>query len=155
VNERLPPRYWPSRALPVRAFVPGRGRKPALDAQPPAYLAPEHWRDNEPYLWGVDLYNHGFAWEAHEAWEGPWRAAKDDETQATFLQGLIQCAAAQVKTSMNDGEAAARLLARGLSRLARVHARQGDRYMGLGLARYLSEQGGGEAAGPAKLWLGP
>jgi len=87
-----PPRYWPERSLPERAFIPGRGPKPAAAAeQRAAYLSAERWRDSAAYLWGVDLYNYGYAWEAHEAWEALWRAAKRDATQATYLQGLIQC----------------------------------------------------------------
>jgi hypothetical protein len=146
MNESRPPRYWPQRSLPAHAFIPGRGGKPVLDAQPAPYLAAERWRENAAYLWGIDLYNNGYAWEAHEAWEGLWRAAKHDDTQATFLQGLIQCAAARVKTSMSDAQAAQRLLERGLSRLSRIRDQQGDRYMGLELARYLAEHAG-------SLWL--
>lgn len=152
--ELRPPRYLPQRSLPERAFIPGRGSKPELDTQPARYLAAERWRENEAYLWGTDLYNHGFAWEAHEAWEGLWRAAKHDEAQATFLQGLIQCTAARVKASMDDAEAAERVLARGLARLSRVRDQLGDGYMGLSLARYLAEHASsGERAAYPKLWL--
>jgi hypothetical protein len=118
------------------------------------YIGAERWRDNLEYVWGVDLYNHGYAWEAHEAWEGLWRAAKHDHTQATFLQGLIQCAAARVKASMDDASSAQRVLERGLARLSRVRAEQGDSYMGLALARYLAEQGSSRESGSfPKLWL--
>jgi hypothetical protein len=142
--------------LPGRAFIPGRGPKPVSSEQRSPYLAAEHWRDNAAYLWGVDLYNSGFVWEAHEAWEGVWRAAKHDATQATFLQGLIQCAAACVKSSMDDAIAARRVLERGLSRLSRVYAEQGDAYMGLALGRFLAERAAaadGERLAASKLWL--
>ena len=33
------------------------------------------WKDNEDYLFGIDLYNYHYYWEAHEAWEGLWIAA--------------------------------------------------------------------------------
>lgn len=155
-NELCPPRYLPQRLLPDHAFIPGRGPKPALTTPLEPYLAAERWHDNAAYLWGADLYNYGYAWEAHEAWEGLWRSAKHDDTQATFLQGLIQCAAARVKVSMDDAEAAQRLLGRGLGRLSRVHAEQGDGYMGLDLTRYLAEQAGSRESGAfAKLWLNP
>jgi hypothetical protein len=149
-NELQPPRYCSERSLPERAFIPGRTVKPALESRPVPYLAAEQWRDNGAYLWGVDLYNYGFAWEAHEAWEGLWRAAKHDDAQATFLQGLIQCAAARVKASMADEAATQRLLERGRARLASVREQHGDRYMGLELARYLAEHARG--ASPY-LWL--
>jgi hypothetical protein len=139
-----PPRCCPQRSLPEREFIPGRGSKPELSDEPA----------HDALLWGVDLYNHGFAWEAHEAWEGLWRSAKHDEAQATFLQGLIQCAAARVKMSMGDGAATQRLLERGLARLSSVREQHGDRYMGLDLARYLSEHASrAEGAAFPYLWL--
>ena len=154
MNEPLPPRYWPQRPLPGHAFIPGRGPKPAADNEPAPYLGAGRWQDNALYLWGVDLYNHGYAWEAHEAWEGLWRAAKHDDAQATFLQGLIQCAAADVKLRMADAKAAQRVLERGLARLARVRSAQGDHYMGLQLARHLAEHAArSDGAAFPKLWL--
>jgi len=56
MTEPHPPRYWPERSLPERAFIPGRGPKPAAAAEQRApYLSAERWRDNAAYLWGVDL----------------------------------------------------------------------------------------------------
>jgi predicted metal-dependent hydrolase len=48
-------------------------------------------------LRGVDLFNHGFYWEAHEAWEGLWHACGRKGVLADFLKGLIQLAASGVK----------------------------------------------------------
>ena len=62
------------------------------DAEP---LPPELWQQNEDYLYGVDLYNFAYWWEAHEAWEGLWHQAED--TYRLFLQGLIQISAAFIK----------------------------------------------------------
>jgi hypothetical protein len=31
--------------------------------------------DSDAFLWGLDLFNHGYCWEAHEAWEGLWQVA--------------------------------------------------------------------------------
>jgi uncharacterized protein len=152
VNELRPPRYCPQRSLPGHAFIPGRTPKPAEGSQPAQYLSADRWQDNQAYLWGVDLYNHGFAWEAHEAWEGLWQAAKHDATQATFLQGLIQCAAARVKLSMGDVAATQRLLERGLARLSKVQEQHGERYMGLDLSRYLTEHAS-PSGGVPMLWL--
>lgn len=41
---------------------------------------------------GVDLFNRGEYFAAHEAWEDIWRTVGGDERR--FLQGLIQCAVA-------------------------------------------------------------
>jgi uncharacterized protein len=43
---------------------------------------------------GRELFNAGEFWEAHEAWEPAWLAAR--EPDRTFFQGLIQAAAALV-----------------------------------------------------------
>jgi hypothetical protein len=63
----------------------------------PVPLDLERWADNRHYLRGFDLFNHGFYWEAHEAWEGLWHAAGRTGTTAVFLKGLIKLAAAGVK----------------------------------------------------------
>src|ERR1035437_2234874 len=46
---------------------------PQLDRHPP--WAPEEWRTLDDWLYGVDLFNRFYFWEAHEAWEGLWAAA--------------------------------------------------------------------------------
>ena len=45
---------------------------------------------------GAKLFNAGEYWEAHEAWEVPWNAAKaqGDMIEANYVQGLILLAAA-------------------------------------------------------------
>lgn len=69
-------------------------------------------------LRGVELYTAGRYWDAHEAWEGPWRA-EGDPYRRTFLQGLIQAAAAMHKLLvMHNPQSAAHLLARALEKLA-------------------------------------
>ena len=45
-------------------------------------------------LYGIDLFNHGFYWEAHEAWEGLWIACARRGPTATYLQAFITAAAA-------------------------------------------------------------
>ena len=87
------------------------------------------------YLRGVDLYNRGAFWEAHEAWEGLWRRAQDDLDRRAFYQGLIQCAAACLKRERGDSEASRRLALRGLAHLARIRT-GGDAYLGLDVPRF-------------------
>jgi hypothetical protein len=60
-------------------------------------VEPAVWRDCQAFLHGVDLFNHGYYWEAHEAWEGLWRAYPPNSDAARLLQGLIKLAAAGVK----------------------------------------------------------
>ncbi|MCZ6596481.1 MAG: DUF309 domain-containing protein [Planctomycetota bacterium] len=138
-------RYAPERAFPPYAFVPGesphptrdpRGHSYGGDEEPAAYLLPERWRENVDYLYGVDLYNHGYLWEAHEAWEGLWHAAKQDPLQADHLQGLIQCTAACLKIQMDQPRGLARLAQLGTEKLGRVALESGGTFMGLDLVAF-------------------
>ncbi len=139
-------RYCSERSFPPYAFLPGRDPHPTRDPRghsfgeeegPAAYLAPEKWRANEDYLWGVDLYNHGYLWEAHEAWEGLWHGAKHDRHQALFLQGLIQCAAACLKIPMGQPRGLERLASLGTEKLEAVGREAGALYMGLEVLEFV------------------
>lgn len=100
------PRLVPGVPLPRYAFVPGRTPHPRSDpaghsyghsGPPPEPLEPERWSDSVAYLYGFDLFNAGFYWEAHESWEGLWLAAGRRGAIADTLKALIQLAAAGVK----------------------------------------------------------
>lgn len=49
----------------------------------------------DPFGYGIQLFNRGEYWHAHEQWEICWRAAQG--TDAEFYRALIQTAAALVK----------------------------------------------------------
>ncbi|MEM9457469.1 MAG: DUF309 domain-containing protein [Myxococcota bacterium] len=110
------PRYCGARPFPAYAYFPGEGPHPTRSPQGHSY-----GRDPEPsssaFEWGVDLYNHGYPWEAHEAWENLWRAASPGSADAVFFRGLIQCAAACLKVRVGRHEAARRLGARALEHI--------------------------------------
>jgi uncharacterized protein len=78
-----PPRFLPDRPFPLYAYVPGHTPHPTRDPDGHSYGAafempeppdPQEWRACRDYLYGIDLFNHGFYWEAHEVWEGLWVA---------------------------------------------------------------------------------
>jgi len=76
-------RLCPCRPLPPYSYVPGRLPHPISD--PPGHSYGLHeislgevqqgpvasvslvsgWRVSSDYLFGIDLFNHGFCWEAH------------------------------------------------------------------------------------------
>jgi hypothetical protein len=141
-------RYAPRRNLPLYAFLPGRDPHPTRDARGHSfgveatrveYVAPDRWRENEEYLFGVDLYNHGYLWEAHEAWETLWHRSKHDPEQADLLQGLIQCSAASLKIPMEQPAGLKKLSDAGTGRLESVAQRAGPHYMGLDLWDFILE----------------
>lgn len=140
-------RYAPARTFPPYAYLPGRDPHPTGDPRghsytgerepPAAYFEPARWSENEDYLFGADLYNAGFFWEAHEVWEGLWHSAKHDALQADFLQGLIQCSAACLKIPMQQPAGLEKLSTNGLARLERVASASRGDYMGLAVREFV------------------
>ncbi|MCX4242191.1 DUF309 domain-containing protein [Paraliomyxa miuraensis] len=116
--------------FPPYAYVPGRRPHPVRHPKghahgepvdpPPAPLEPAAWRESEAYRRGIALFEHGYYWEAHEAWEALWIAAGRQGPVAELLRGLILLAAAGVKIRQGRGEAAAKLGARAKECLLRA-----------------------------------
>ena len=109
-------RLLPSWPLPNYAYVPGRLPHPSRDPAahqtgcPPApatKLDPADWASNLHYLRGIDLFNCGYYWEAHEAWETLWHLAGRRGRVADFLKALIALAAAGVKARADSPSGAA------------------------------------------------
>src|ERR1043166_6021237 len=65
-------------------------------------------------LKGIDLFNQGLYWEAHEAWEFVWHKKKGREW--AFYQGMIHVAAALLKIDRVQFEGAHSQLSRALER---------------------------------------
>jgi hypothetical protein len=102
------PRYS-SRSLPPAAFVPGVSKRADRPAPPPArptVVDLDALAANDDFRYGVDLFNHGFPWEAHEAWEPLWFTAPRERPERALLQGLIHAAAAVVKARAGANDAA-------------------------------------------------
>lgn len=142
-------RYCPRHPFPPYRHIPGVTPHPIKDPAGHSYgaeeltkpqiLSPESWRTNEDYLYGVDLYNFAYWWEAHEAWEGLWHQAEDD--YRLFLQGLIQISAALIKRHMRMLRPIRTLSAAGSGKLREVlsNLEPGvESYMGINLNEFLS-----------------
>jgi len=84
-----------------------------------AHFSPEEWRDCEPYLYGIDLFNHCYWWEAHDALEAVWLAAGQKSSLCgRFVQGLIQVAGAQLKRLTDEQRGAQSLTTAGCEKLS-------------------------------------
>jgi len=138
-------RRYTTRPLPHYRYVPGRHPHPTRDPRGHSYEpeptlsrhAPwrvEDWRELEAWLYGVDLFNAFYFWEAHEAWEGLWAAVERDSPPALLLQGLIQIAAALLKAHMGVDAGAFLLSHEGIDKLERAAAAR-PRLMGLDVAQ--------------------
>ncbi len=144
------PRYSRD-AFPPYRFVPGRHPHPVASPQGHSYLppgesppparcvAPEAWRTSAEYLYGCDLYNHGYWWEAHEAWEALWHAVPNPSPQRRYLQGLIQVSAGQLQTFLGKAAGVRRLRASSREHLEAAAGVAGERFMGLLLWAWMDE----------------
>ena len=124
------PRYSDA-ALPPYSYVPGFTPHPVSDprghmyghrAATPNALDPQHWEESHAYRYGIDLFNHGFYWESHEAWESLWHAAGRQGPVAVWLKALIKLAAAAVKLREGNGAGALRHARRSLELQAELQA---------------------------------
>ncbi|WP_342633889.1 DUF309 domain-containing protein [Mesorhizobium kowhaii] len=69
--------------FPGYAYLPGKHPHPVRDplgysyqSDPGTVVTVEESLSSNVFRWGIDLFNHGYYWEAHEAWEPLWHAAK-------------------------------------------------------------------------------
>ena len=85
-------RLAPTIPFPAVAYVPHRHPHPSkhesavLDAVP-----------DVTHRYALDLFNHGYYWEAHESWEKLWRHHGPNSLEGRAFHGLIALAAAGVK----------------------------------------------------------
>jgi hypothetical protein len=107
-----PKRYAPNIKLPPYSFIPGKNPHPFRDQEGHSFgneHEPEHLRSldsgdykNHPgFLYGIDLFNAGYFWECHELFEGIWKNTEDENTRL-LLQGIIQCAAILLNSSLGE-----------------------------------------------------
>jgi len=129
------PRYAPQCEFPPYRHVPGTTPHPERDEKGHSFglktsnagaLTTENWRKHREYLFGIDLYHQGYLWEAHEAWEGPWREAESDSIEANLLQALILNTAAQLKIHQGNAIGARTHSVAARWRLARIRAKGYD-----------------------------
>lgn len=145
-----PPIRYTSRALPPYRFIPGRFPHPTAHPDGHSYRAPgtyvheaepvaaDAWLNSEAYLYACDLYNLGFWWEAHEAWEEIWQVTDKRGKQGHFLQGLIQVSACHLKLFVGHMDGVRRLLATSMEHLG--HAQHPDKtFMGLAVDRFVDD----------------
>jgi predicted metal-dependent hydrolase len=99
-------RLLPKVPLPPYSYVYGKFPHPERDPaghsyqtppRPVPLCQPQRWSKCSSYLRGIDLFNFGYYWEAHEEWELLWNGAGRHGALANFVKGLIILACAGVK----------------------------------------------------------
>jgi hypothetical protein len=160
-------RYAPELSFPAYSYVTGKFPHPISDPAGHSFGHPagrarrpssEAWLASVEYRFGIDLFNYGYYWEAHEAWEALWHACDRHSEAADFFKCLIKLAAAGVKVREGRPLGATRHIARAVELLALVRERLNPpprRYFGLELnelAANLSQAAATiESANPADL----
>jgi hypothetical protein len=95
-----PPLLVPDQPFPPYAYGPGHTPHPTRDPgghsygaefETPEPLDPEDWRACRDYLYGIDLFNHGFYGQTHEAREGLWMACGRRGPTATYTGAHQPC----------------------------------------------------------------
>src|SRR5438067_6581074 len=127
----LPPYSYVSGQFP-HPFSHPEGHRHGAAAEPLTPPEPGRWHECRPYLHGLDLFNRGYYWEAHEIWEGLWHACGRAGPTADFLKGLIKLAAAGVKVREGRPEGTVGH-ARAAADLFRRSGASHERYLGLPL----------------------
>lgn len=125
----------PDSPLPPYTHIPGVTPHPIGDPQGhsfgathPVCIVPG-WSDlttGKQFQRGRQLFNAGYYWEAHEAWEGVWIAAGRTGMIADFVKGLIKLAAAGVKLREGSAAGTQRHLARAEELLLLTQTRYGE-----------------------------
>lgn len=145
LSTQTPARYT-AFTLPSYRFVPGLEPHPTNDPRghsynrpPPFEVAPMdgyRWWESPAYLYGCDLYNRGFWWEAHEAWEAIWQIAGRESPERAGLQGLIQLANCHLKLYMGRPNVIPRLQQRYAGHFERVITLVDMPFLGLDLPNF-------------------
>jgi uncharacterized protein len=127
-NVKIPTPRYTDRTFPPYRFIPGKLPHPTRDPEGHSYKRPfeklasfeiSRWQSCNGYLYGIDLFNHGYWWEAHEALEAVWVAAGRQTETGLFIQGLIQVAVAHLKKLQGFNEVAKRMATKGIEKMKR------------------------------------
>ena len=112
---------YTGRPFPPYRHLPGTTPHPERSPQGHMYrvresaahpLTREGWAENQDFLFGVDLFNAGYFWEAHTFWERLWALEETSSEIRRFLRALIQAAAACLKVRQGQPAGARKLLDR-------------------------------------------
>ena len=134
------PLHWPHPTRDPKGHSYGEGHVKSASLLSELKKEAGTWRRCRPYLYGIDLFNHGYYWEAHDAWESVWLACGRKGITADFLKGLIKLAAAGVKAREGRKRRVQQQAKRAeelFRQTANAVGSQKENYMGLSLDRLI------------------
>ena len=95
------------------------------------------WESSALYRRGVELFNAGYYWEAHEAWEPLWHAHGRRGVIADILRALIKLAAAGVKVLEGRPDGVRTHASRAAALFAQARDEAGPYQLGLDLDEWI------------------
>ena len=131
--------------FPSYRFIPGENLIPSenplwhfygkkkIDA---GHFAPDDWSKSEQYLFGIDLFNYAYWWEAHEFFESLWRIVPQGQASRDLLQGLIKISGAFLKWHSRNHDGLEYLYIGGIKHFLKV-GEEHPVYMGLNVVEYI------------------
>lgn len=126
--------------MPPHAHIPGRncrhdeGRWDDVRATAQPGMSAEALAASPAFTAGMDFFENGFFWEAHEVWEAVWMACPPNSAEHRFVQALIQLANAELKLAMEKPKAAMRLCGIAAAHLSEAARGGQEQVLGVGVA---------------------
>jgi uncharacterized protein len=136
----------PLEPLPTYSFVPGgpwphptrspHGHSFGRDTSKLQPIETINTAHSAPFLRGIALFNAGYYWEAHDAWESLWHAHGRHGVVADVIKALIKLAAAGVKVREGHDHGVRTHASRAADLFASVRARGQSHQLGLNLRQW-------------------
>ena len=134
-------------SLPPYTYVPGasgrtrralrQGTCLVLCTSPAESIEDGRWEASAALPRGVELFNAGYYWEAHEAWEPLWHAHGRRGVIADVLRALIKLAAAGVKVLEGRPDGVRTHASRAAALFAQAREEAGSCLLGLNLDEWV------------------
>ncbi|MEQ9676270.1 MAG: DUF309 domain-containing protein [Roseovarius indicus] len=124
--------------LPPRPYLPGKTERPdeaifeSLKEGLAPGMAPEDLAQSAAFLGGMQAFEQGYFWEAHELWEAVWMVLPPASAERHLMRGVIQLANGGLKARMGRENAARRIAGLADTALREAFLQGQDRLMGLG-----------------------
>jgi hypothetical protein len=144
--------------FPSYTYVPGHWPHPTRHPDghavgevepPPVALVPDRWAECPEYLLGFRLFDAGYYWEAHEAWEGVWKASPRAGAEENLLRGLAQFAAGALKVRQDKARTTHVFAKKCTARFERAMELGGSPFAGLDLEELIRRVAQFDAAADA------
>ncbi len=124
------------RCAPVHVALPDRLTLSGITDRLPAKLEADEAAASVAFRYGIDLFNSGYFWEAHEIWEPVWMRLAPNSRERLAAQAFIQAANAFLKLATSRENAFQRVAGEAV-RLGREACARGSVVLGVDVEAWL------------------